>query len=117
MARRPAAVTEDREASKRVGALTALWPFIRPYRVMVMLAGLALTTTATVSLVLPMAVRRVVDGFNAGAELLDSYFAAALLIAGAAGARHRGALLPCHPARRAGGRRHPPRGLRPGDRA
>ena len=54
--------TEQRASSRRVGALAALWPFIRPYRGMVALAGLALILTASVSLVLPLAVRRVVDG-------------------------------------------------------
>jgi ATP-binding cassette subfamily B protein len=49
---------------------------------MLLLAGLALVLTAGVSLVLPLAVRRVVDGFNTGdAALLDKYFGAALGIA------------------------------------
>lgn len=73
---------ETRAPSRKVGALRGLVPFIRPYRRMVVLAGLALVTTASVSLVLPLAVRRVVDAFGAGqAALLDSYFAAALGIA------------------------------------
>ncbi|WP_299297290.1 ABC transporter transmembrane domain-containing protein [uncultured Erythrobacter sp.] len=46
------------------------------------LAVLALTLTAVVSLILPMAVRRVVDGFGTEeAALLDQYFGAAVLIA------------------------------------
>ena len=77
----PDAATEERPKSKRVGALVGLWPFLRPYGGMMVLATLALILTATVSLILPIAVRRVVDGFGAGAELLDSYFAAALGIA------------------------------------
>jgi len=45
-------------------------------------AGLALVLTATVSLLLPMAVRRVVDNFGAeDGALLDLYFSAALGIA------------------------------------
>ena len=73
---------ETRAASKQVGALRGLAPFIAPYRVMVIVAALALMLTATVSLVLPMAVRRVVDGFNGGdLTLLDQYFGAALAIA------------------------------------
>ncbi|MGB7262810.1 MAG: ABC transporter transmembrane domain-containing protein [Albidovulum sp.] len=72
----------DRAASKRVGALGALLPFIAPYRWLVVLAGVALVLTASISLILPVAVRRVIDGFNAGAELLDSYFAGAMVIAG-----------------------------------
>ncbi|PPB80134.1 ATP-binding cassette subfamily B protein [Albidovulum inexpectatum] len=72
---------EDRAASKRIGALAGLWPFIAPYRGLVALSLLALVLTASISLILPIAVRRVVDGFSAGAELLDSYFAGALAIA------------------------------------
>jgi len=82
MARRPQMSAEERAASKRIGALRALAPFLRPYAAMVLGALLALMLTASVSLVLPIAVRRVVDGFNEGAELLDQYFLAALVIAG-----------------------------------
>jgi ATP-binding cassette, subfamily B, bacterial len=81
MARSPQTVQEDRPTSKRVGALMSLWPFLRPYRRLMSYAGAALVLTAGVSLVLPIAVRRVVDGFRSGAQLLDSYFAAALGIA------------------------------------
>ncbi len=74
--------TDDRKPSKQVGALRGLMPFLRPYRVLVVLASLALVSTAAVSLMLPIAVRRVVDGFAANnAALLDQYFAAALVIA------------------------------------
>jgi ATP-binding cassette subfamily B protein len=73
---------EERAPSRRVGALRALLPFLRPYRRLVILASLALVLTAAVSLTLPIAVRRVVDGFNeANAALLDQYFTAALGIA------------------------------------
>ena len=71
----------DRPASKRVGALRGLAPFIAPYRGQATLAALALVLTAGVSLALPLAVRRVVDGFNEGQALLDQYFAAALALA------------------------------------
>ncbi|MGB8622028.1 MAG: ABC transporter transmembrane domain-containing protein, partial [Paracoccaceae bacterium] len=82
MARRDSLSAEEREKSKHVGALKGLGPFIAPYRVLVVLAGLALVLTASVSLILPLAVRRVVDGFGSeNAQLLDSYFAAALGIA------------------------------------
>ncbi|MBL4926735.1 ABC transporter transmembrane domain-containing protein [Fuscibacter oryzae] len=73
---------ESREKSRRVGALKALWPFIRPYRTMAALAGVALVITSAVSLILPIAVRRVVDGFNESIHLLDQYFLAAIGIAG-----------------------------------
>ncbi|WP_417726097.1 ABC transporter transmembrane domain-containing protein [Roseovarius sp.] len=72
----------DREKSKHVGALAELWPFLRPYRALLAAAILALMLTASVALVLPLAVRRVVDNFNAeNGAILDQYFGAALLIA------------------------------------
>ena len=70
MARRPEAAVPDRATSKRIGSLRALWPFIRPYRGLTVLAGLALVLTASISLILPLAVRRIIDGFNNGAGLL-----------------------------------------------
>ena len=80
--RRGASTTQDRPTSKKVGALGALWPFVRPYRIQVVLALLALACTSGISLILPLAVRRVVDNFDDGAGLLDKYFGAALLIVG-----------------------------------
>ena len=71
----------DRAGSKRVGALRGLAPFLRPYRGMTSLALGALVVTAGMSLLLPLAVRRVVDGFNEDVAILDQYFGAALLIA------------------------------------
>ncbi|MDO5642064.1 MAG: ABC transporter transmembrane domain-containing protein [Paracoccus sp. (in: a-proteobacteria)] len=79
MARAPG-TTSDRPSSKRISALSALWPFIRPHRAMAGAALLALILTATISLILPVAVRRVVDGFDIGSVLMDEYFGAALLI-------------------------------------
>ncbi|TFL16617.1 ABC transporter transmembrane domain-containing protein [Jannaschia formosa] len=74
----------DRAGSKRIGSLRALVPYFRPHLGMVLAAVAALVLTAAVSLILPLAVRRVVDGFQTGtSELLDQYFAAALAIAGA----------------------------------
>ena len=73
---------EERVASKQVGALRGLLPFLAPYRKNSGFALAALVLTAAVSLVLPLAVRRVVDGFNSGdTSLLDQYFGAALAIA------------------------------------
>jgi ATP-binding cassette subfamily B protein len=73
---------EKREASKRIGALRGLLPFVKPYRGMALLAGVALILTSAVSLTLPLAVRRVVDAFGAGnLALVDQYFTAALAIA------------------------------------
>ena len=73
----------DRDKSKRVSALKELWPFLKPYKIMILAAFLALTLTAAVSLILPLAVRRVVDTFSSGNTLiLDQYFMAAIGIAG-----------------------------------
>jgi ATP-binding cassette subfamily B protein len=73
---------EDRPKSKRMSALRGLVPFLLPYRGLGSLALVALVATAAISLILPLAVRRVVDGFNTGStQLLDQYFAAALGIA------------------------------------
>jgi ATP-binding cassette subfamily B protein len=75
---------DKREKSKKVSALSGLVPFLRPYKLMVVLSGIALVFTATISLILPMAVRRVVDGFSEdNTALLDQYFGAALAIAAA----------------------------------
>ncbi|GGA10055.1 ABC transporter transmembrane domain-containing protein [Neptunicoccus cionae] len=74
---------QSREKSKTVGPLNGLAPFLRPYRLMIALAGLSLVVTATLSLLLPLAVRRVVDGFSSGStQLMDQYFGAAIGIAG-----------------------------------
>jgi len=74
---------QDRPTSRHVGALGGLWPFMKPYKAMMSAAGVALVLTALISLVLPLAVRRVVDNFEIGeGALLDQYFAMALLMAG-----------------------------------
>ncbi len=82
MARHDTALPEEREKSKRIGALSGLWPFLKPYRTLIILAGLALILTAGISLILPLAVRQVVDGFGSATEqILDSYFLIALGVA------------------------------------
>jgi ATP-binding cassette, subfamily B, bacterial len=74
---------EEREKSRRIGSLRALVPFMAPYGLLVVAAICALILTATVSLLLPLAVRRVVDGFETeSTALLDQYFLGALAIAG-----------------------------------
>ncbi|WP_085803656.1 ABC transporter transmembrane domain-containing protein [Roseovarius albus] len=73
---------KQRDTSKRIGALASLWPFVRPYRLLALGALLALMLTAGVSLTLPLAVRRVIDNFNAhDSALLNLYFGAAIGIA------------------------------------
>lgn len=81
MAKAPTSNDQDRASSKRLSALGGLWPFIRPYRGMLIAAFLALTATALVSLVMPLAVRQVVDNFQGGASaILNQYFGLALVI-------------------------------------
>ena len=85
MARRPIAPSEDEEraSSRKIGVLSALWPFMRPYRLLMFSATCALVLTAGLSLTLPLAVRRVVDNFRISeSEILTQYFLAALVIAG-----------------------------------
>ncbi|WP_176248594.1 MULTISPECIES: ABC transporter transmembrane domain-containing protein [unclassified Sulfitobacter] len=83
MARKPtpAPAQEEREKSRELGALRALAPFLAPYRGLMIAAILALISTAMISLMLPLAVRRVIDNFSSGEQLLDHYFVAALAIA------------------------------------
>lgn len=78
----PKAAEEERAKSKNVRALRALVPFMAPYKLLLSAALAALVLTAALSLVLPLAVRRVVDEFQTGAvDILDSYFFAALIVA------------------------------------
>ncbi|MCC5954969.1 MAG: ATP-binding cassette domain-containing protein [Natronohydrobacter sp.] len=77
------AALEARAKSKNMSALKGLWPFIRPYRGLLAVAMLALISTAAITLALPLAVRRVVDGFEAREMmLLNQYFAGAFGLAG-----------------------------------
>ncbi len=78
----PEGIGAERASSKQIGALRALFPFFGPYRAWVALAALALTVTAGVSLLLPIAARRVVDGFGTGdIALMNGYFLGAIGIA------------------------------------
>ena len=73
----------ERPTSRQIGALRGLLPFLMRYRPLLGGALAALLVTATVSLMLPLAVRRVVDGFGADdLEVLNLYFAASLGLAG-----------------------------------
>ncbi|MFT5796736.1 MAG: ATP-binding cassette subfamily B protein, partial [Candidatus Azotimanducaceae bacterium] len=77
----PGAV-DEREKSKKIGALGALWPYMLPYRLLMLAAIFALVLTAMISLTLPLAVRRVIDNFStADGTILDQYFLAAIGIA------------------------------------
>ena len=87
---------KERQPSKKLGALSGLLPFLFPYKGLIAASGLALIITAGLSLVLPLAVRRVIDTFENGNEsILDLYFAAILVVAAllAAGTAIRYALV------------------------
>ena len=72
---------EDRPTGKRVGALKALWPFMKPYRFNMMGAGFALVFTAMVSLSLPIAAGQVVDTFGLASGEISQHFVTMLAIA------------------------------------
>ncbi|WP_108815193.1 ABC transporter transmembrane domain-containing protein [Loktanella sp. Alg231-35] len=72
---------EDRPAGKKVGALRALWPFVRPYKLNIIGAGVALVFTATVALTFPIAARLVVDSFGLNSQEISQHFATLLTIA------------------------------------
>jgi len=74
--------TDLRQKSKDMKALRGLVPFMFPYFGLLIAASVALVATASVSLVLPIAVRRVIDNFNSSVDgLLDQYFSAAIGLA------------------------------------
>ena len=52
--------SEERARSKKIGVLASLWPFMKPYKFLMIGATLALILTASMTLTLPLAVRRVV---------------------------------------------------------
>ncbi len=72
---------EDRPAGKRVGALRALWPFVKPYKLNIIGAGVALVFTAMVALTFPVAARLVVDSFGLDSEEISRHFVTFLAIA------------------------------------
>lgn len=75
--------SQQKSSGVKISKLRDLTPFMRPYLGLVTAAVVALVLTAGLSLILPVAVRRVIDNFsNSQTGLLDTYFAAALGIAG-----------------------------------
>jgi ATP-binding cassette subfamily B protein len=77
-------IEDDREKSKTISPLRGLFPFLAPYKGLMIAAGIALVFTASVSLALPRVVREVVDGFTLEAvKQLDGYFAAIIIVMGA----------------------------------
>ncbi|MEM6759980.1 MAG: ABC transporter transmembrane domain-containing protein [Pseudomonadota bacterium] len=78
----PSIPTDERQGSKELGSLRSLWPFLLPYKGLMIAALASLILTAGISLTLPLAVRRVVDNFEvAELAVLDQYFLAAFGIA------------------------------------
>jgi len=80
----PEKSAEDRPKSRRIGTLRGLLPFLRPYRLTILGVAVALLTAAGFTLVLPLALRRVIDGFSVeNAGLIDQYFTALMGVAAA----------------------------------
>ena len=78
----PAAPPRNAPNPSASGACARLAPSLRPTRRCSPPPWVALILTAIVSLTLPLAVRRVVDGFESSSvELLDQYFLALLGVA------------------------------------
>jgi ATP-binding cassette subfamily B protein len=78
---------DRRAGSKRLTPLKALKPFLVPYRGMIVAAGLALIVAAAATLVMPAAVRGVIDhGFsNEDAANIGRYFLALIGVAAVMG--------------------------------
>lgn len=70
-----------RTPSRNLRALRGLAPFLKPHLGALIAATSALIVTAGLSLTLPVAVRRIIDGFGEDIALMDQYFRAAILIA------------------------------------
>lgn len=68
-------------SSKNIKALSAIWPFLKNYTGLMALALIVLVLTASISLVLPLAVRKVIDEFGEQSTgLLDQHFTLALIV-------------------------------------
>src|SRR5690606_3615814 len=73
---------EERAKAKTLRPLRALLPFLRPYGVLLAAAIVVLSVTAMLALALPIAVRRVIDGFFVESlPEMELYFGAAVVIA------------------------------------
>ncbi len=72
---------EDRPVGKKIGALQALWPFIKPYKWNLIGAGFALVFTAMVALSLPLVARLVVDTFGLDSVEIRRHFVSLLAVA------------------------------------
>ena len=75
---------EGRAKSARIGPLKGLAPYLRPYRRTILGVAAALIAASMFTLALPLAFRRVIDGFSAeNAALIDQYFLALIGVAAA----------------------------------
>jgi ATP-binding cassette subfamily B protein len=72
---------QDRPAGKKVSALRALWPFMKPYKWNMIGAGFALVFTAMVALSFPIVARLVVDSFGLDSQEIGEHFTLMLTIA------------------------------------
>jgi ATP-binding cassette subfamily B protein len=74
----------ERAKARTVRPLRALWPFLRPHRRLLTLSLTMLGLAAVFTLILPLAVRRVIDlGFDPEkADKIDQYFIAMIVVAG-----------------------------------
>ena len=76
-------INSNREKSKNLISLSGLFQFFLPYKVNLFLATSTLIITAALSLVLPLAVRGIVDSFSSESiQLTNKYFLVAVIIAG-----------------------------------
>ena len=77
--------TGERAKSRKLSLLRRLLPFFRPYRLSVAAAAIALVSASVFMLLMPIALRRVIDlGFDPDkAEYIDKYFLALIGVAGA----------------------------------
>src|SRR5436305_3073123 len=80
-----ARVAAARVKSRSLRPLRSLMPFLRPYRLTIGIAALALICSSTASLLIPPAVRGMIDhGFSrAMAAQIDRFFLPLIAIAGA----------------------------------
>ncbi len=76
--------TNERAKSAKIGPLKGLIPYLRPYRLSILGVAAALIAASGFTLALPLAFRRVIDGFTAeNAALIDQYFLALIGVAAA----------------------------------
>ena len=86
----PAAPAMEPSRRLRVRPLLALIPYVMRYRVQAGAALVALLIAAAATLVVPLAVRRMIDfGFSAERiGLIDQYFAVMIAVAGVLAAKY-----------------------------